>query len=128
MGGRGAFLDVDTKDFRFVLNGQTFVNIGEVDGVKVLQRVKPYSVKAPEYSHTENRIYAIVQDGKLKHLSFYDENHKQYKVIDFGHPHGTNHVIPHVHSNLEHVKNEPGTSPSKQDLELATKIERWLRR
>lgn len=40
----------------------------EIDGVKVIVRDKG-SVKAPEFSHTANRIYAVVQDGKLKHLN-----------------------------------------------------------
>ena len=72
MGGRGSFINVDTNDFRFVENGKTFSKVGEIDNIHILVRDKKYSVKAPEYSHTENRIYAIIQDGKIKHISFYD--------------------------------------------------------
>lgn len=69
MGSRGAFADVNTGNFTFVDGGQTYHSLGEVDGVKVIVRDKG-SVKAPEFSHTANRIYAVVQDGKLKHLTF----------------------------------------------------------
>ena len=127
MGGRGSFINVDTNDFRFVENGKTFSKVGEIDNIHILVRDKKYSVKAPEYSHTENRIYAIIQDGKIKHISFYDENHKQVRVIDFGHEHGFNHVKPHVHENMQHIKNEGGTPPSKSDLEIIEKVNKWMR-
>ena len=52
MGSRGAFVNVNTKDFTFVDDGQTYHSIGEVDGVKVLVRDKG-SVKAPDYSHKD---------------------------------------------------------------------------
>ena len=44
------------------------------DNIKVLERPNK-SVKAPEMSHTENRIYAILQKGELKHIAFYDDKH-----------------------------------------------------
>lgn len=128
MGGRGAFKNIDSKDFTFVEGGQTYVKVGEVAGVEVLIRKGKLSVKAPEYSHSASKIYAILQDGEIKHLSFYDENHKQVKLIDFMHTHGINHVKPHVHFNMTHVKNEPGTSPSVEDYAIIEKINKWLRR
>ena len=128
MGGRGAFKNIDSKDFTFVEGGQTYVKVGEVAGVEVLIRKGKLSVKAPEYSHSASKIYAVLQDGEIKHLSFYDENHKQVKLIDFMHTHGTNHVKPHVHFNMTHVKNEPGTPPSAEDYAIIEKINKWLRR
>ena len=128
MGGRGAFIDVNSKNFTFKENGQTYVKIGEVSGVDILVRKNNFSVKAPEYSHSANKIYATIQHGELKHLSFYDENHNQVKSIDFMHEHGSNHVKPHVHYNMQHINNEFGTPPSKEDYDLINKIQRWLRR
>ena len=125
MGSRGAFISVDRGDFNFVENGKRYETIGEIDEVKVI--IKPEgSVKAPEFSHTSNRIYAIIQKGELKHLAFYNENHKQIKCIDFGHRHGTNKVKPHVHFNLVHDNNELGTPPSKSDWELINRIKKGL--
>lgn len=125
LGSRGAFIDVNEGNFNFTEGGQRYETIGEVDGIMILnQTFGP--VKAPEYSHTSNRIYAIIQKGRLKHVAFYDENHKQVKVIDFGHPHGTNKVCPHVHFNLIHNKNEPGTPPSSEDLEIINKFKKEL--
>lgn len=57
-------------------------------------------VAAAEFSHTAGKIYAIVQDGKLKHLAYYDENHKQAVSIDLQHVH--HGVQPHKHLYLDH--------------------------
>lgn len=77
---------LNAGDFSFVDGGKTFRSIGDFDNVKILVK-ESGSVKAPEFSHTAGRIYAIVQDGKLKHLAYYDENHKQAVSIDLQHAH-----------------------------------------
>ncbi len=125
MGSRGAFINVDRGDFNFTENGQHYETIGEIENVKILNQTFG-AVKAPEFSHSPNRIYAIVQKGKLKHLTFYDENHNQVKSIDFEHTHGLNKVKPHVHFNLVHDNNELGMPPSKSDWELINKIKKGL--
>lgn len=125
MGSRGAFIDVYKGDFSFVENGQCYETIGQIEGVVVIKKTHG-SVNAPEYSHSSNRIYAIIQKGKLKHLTFYDENHKQVRSIDFGHSHGKNRVMPHVHFNMVHNNNELGIPPSKTDLKLIEKIKKGL--
>ena len=125
MGSRGAFINVNTGNFNFTENGQHYETIGEIAGVKILNQTFG-AVKAPEFSHSKNRIYAIVQNGKLKHLTFYDENHNQVKSIDFEHSHGYNGVQPHVHYNLVHNTNENGISPSSDDIKLANKIKKGL--
>ena len=76
MGSRGAFENVDLGNFHFKEGGQNYHSVGEVDGIQVIIQDSG-SVKAPEFSHTANRSYAIVQNGKLKHLTFYDETHSQ---------------------------------------------------
>ncbi len=125
MGSRGAFINVNAGNFSFTEYGQHYETIGEIGGVKILnQMIGP--VKAPEYSHSKNRIYAIVQNGKLKHLTFYDENHNQVKSIDFEHKHGLDKVQPHVHFNLVHDNNERGTPPTLDDIKLANKIKKGL--
>lgn len=119
MGSRGAFVDISLGDFHFKKDGKTYSSIGEVDGVKVLVRDKGSS-KAPEFSHTENRIYAVIQNGELKHLTWYDENHNQSVSIDFLHPHKG--VQPHKHFYLDH--SGPGIPITKEELALANKIRR----
>lgn len=125
MGSRGAFIDVNRGNFSFAENGQHYETIGEITGIQILKQTFG-AVKAPEYSHSSNRIYAVIQNEKIKHLTFYDENHKQVKSIDFGHTHGENKVIPHVHYNLMHNKNEVGTPPSAADWQLIIKIKKKL--
>lgn len=119
MGSRGAFISVNEGNFKFVEGGQTYHKIGEIDNVHVLMRQGNLSVKAPEYSHTESRTYAIIQDGKLKHIAYYDENHKQVRCVDFGHAHSG--IIPHVHENIDH-KN--AYEINLKDIEIAKKVAR----
>lgn len=119
MGSRGAFEDVSIGNFNFVVGGQTYMSIGDVDGVKVLVRTSG-SVKAPEYSHTANRVYAVVQNGALKHLTYYDENHNQSVSIDLLHSH--NGLMPHKHYNLNH--NDNGIPITAEDTALINKIRR----
>lgn len=120
MGGRGSFADVKSGDFSFIQGGQTYHSLGVVDNVKVLIREFGLSVKAPEYSHTSDRTYAVIQNGMLKHLAFYDADHKQIACIDFGHSH--NGMRPHKHINLDH--SDRGIPPTDSEIELANKIRR----
>lgn len=119
MGSRGAFVDVSHGNFNFVEGGQTYQSIGEVDGVKVLVKTSG-SVKAPEYSHTANRVYAVIQNGALKHLAFYDENHHQSVSIDLMHSH--HGLRPHKHLYLNH--NDKGIPITKKEQALINKIKR----
>lgn len=80
------------------------------------------SVKAPEFSHTAGRIYAVVKEGQLKHLAYYDENHKQSVSINLAHPHKG--VQPHRHEYLSHNKNDPGIPPTAAEEALIKKIKK----
>lgn len=116
MGGRGSFVNVSAGDFHFLLGGQEYISLATIDNnIKIIVKVggNTKSVPAPLYSHTAGRIYATVKDGKLKYISFYDENHVQYKTIDFSHSHGG--VVPHVHFDLNHDPKLPGVPPSSDD-------------
>lgn len=42
-------------------------------------------------------MYAVVKDGVLKRLAYYDQNHNQEVSIDLAHPH--NGVMPLVYSD-----------------------------
>jgi hypothetical protein len=119
MGSRGAFENVDIGNFKFVEGGKNYYSVGEIDGIKVLIQ-NSGGVKAPEYSHTANRIYAIAQAGKLKHLTFYDETHKQTVSIDLLHKH--HGLIPHKHLNLDH--SDEGIPISFDDEKMIKKVKR----
>lgn len=111
-------------NFSFKEGGQHYFSIGELSGDKnvkvIIQDSK--SVKAPEYSHTPGRVYAVVKDGQLKHLAYYDENHKQAVSIDFAHEHQG--VKPHRHIYLSRNKNDPGVPPTPKEQELIKKIKK----
>lgn len=122
MGSRGAFVDVGDGDFTFVSGGQHYKSLGILQNnpkVKVIVQ-DTNNVKAPEYSHTAGRIYAVVKEGELKHLAYYDEEHKQAVSVDFSHPHKG--VQPHRHVYLSHNKTDPGVPPTAAEQALANKI------
>ena len=121
MGSRGSFVDVAAGDFTFKDNGINYFSVGNLStdsNVKVLLQ-KTGSVKAPEYSHTAERVYAIVQNGRLKHLTFYDADHKQAVSIDLTIPHDG--MLPHKHLYLDHTTAYP---INKTESELIKKIKR----
>lgn len=120
MGGRGSFINVNSDDFEFVEGGQTYHSLGFVDNVEVLVRETGISVKAPEYSHIPNRVYAIIQNGCLKHLAYYDSGHRQVACIDFLHFHEG--LKPHKHLFMDH--SSPVERPTKEEKNLADKIRR----
>ena len=123
MGSRGAYVNVAAGDFTFKAGGQEYFSLGILSSdpnVKIIMKPKG-SVSAPEISHTPGRIYATVQDGSLKHLSYYDERHRQSVSIDFLHEH--NGVKPHVHHGIEdHDPDKEGELPTKAQTNLANKI------
>jgi hypothetical protein len=61
-----------------------------------------------------------VQNGKLKHLTFYDEKHNQSVSIDLMHSH--HGLIPHKHLGLDHT--DKGIPLSDEELKLVNKIKR----
>lgn len=119
MGSRGSFVNVNTGEFSFKEGGKTYRSIGRLGNIKALVRDKG-SVKAPEYSHSADRIYAIIQNGTLKHVAYYDENHRQVKSIDLLHPHKG--VQPHKHENLNH--NDGGIPITAEEAALVADIKR----
>lgn len=120
MGGRGAFVDINSGDFTFKSGAQVYHSIGMYGKIKVLVQSSG-SVKAPEYSHTENRVYAIVDKGALKHLAFYDKKHMQAVSIDLMHSHKG--LIPHKHIDLNH-KNDPGIPLSDAEKAMISALKR----
>ncbi len=124
MGSRGAFVDVNSGDFSFKEGGQHYKSIGILSSnpnVKVIVQDSS-NVKAPEFSHTPGRIYAVVKDGALKHVAYYDENHNQAVSIDLAHAHKG--VQPHRHVYMSHNKNDPGIPPTSDEKELIRKIKK----
>lgn len=124
MGSRGAFVDVGKGVFDFIQGGQHYMSLGTLSTnphVKVMIQ-DSNAVKAPEYSHTAGRIYAVVKNGELKHLAYYDDAHKQAVSIDLAHNHKG--VQPHRHVYLSHNKNAPGIPPTAEELALIKKIKK----
>ena len=125
MGSRGAFVNINKGDYRFVSGGQIYNAIGfdESSNVKYLVQSSG-SIKVPDYSHTANRIYAIFDNkGNIKSIGI-SENHIKVKSIDLGHTHyeptlGKTLTV-HYHTDLYH--RDPAKELSKSDWELVNSI------
>ena len=62
------------------------------------------SVKVPDYSHSPNRIYVIIQFGRVKSIGIYS-NHIKVKSIDLLHTHVNSNgelLHEHYHTDLFH--------------------------
>jgi len=104
MGSRGAFKDVNENDFTFIEDGKNYTTIyyDKKKNIKLLKQEKG-SVKVPDYSHSPDRIYAVIQNEKIKSIGIY-ENHKKIVSIDLEHFHKVNGIPKkeHVHTDLYH--------------------------
>lgn len=118
MGGRGSFLDVSSGNFAFRDGGQTFITKSTIGDVKIIEKNTIDSVGAPLFSHSPSSTYAVIQNGELKYITFYDETHKQVRSIDLLHSHKGKQ--PHVHLNLDH--SGPGYDTTPEDNSLIEKI------
>jgi len=121
MGSRSDFVSVNTNNFTFREGSKRYESVGTVSGIEVLVQTTG-SVKAPEYSHSPNRIYAIIQKGTVKQMAYYDENHRQSACIDFNHEHQG--LKPHKHLYLSHKKGEPAAALNSKDRENIAKLKR----
>lgn len=124
MGGRGAFIDVNTNNFSFVENGQIYHTIGFDGEIKYLiQENGKGGKKIPDYSHSLNGIYALLVDGKIKSVGIY-ENHKKTKSIDLSHSHYEPILgkVLHWHYHTDLYHKEPAHELSLEDEKLIKKI------
>lgn len=124
MGGRGAFVNIDTGDFAFIDGGQIYHTVGFDDGIKYLIQEKGHTgQKVPDYSHTADRIYVLLSNGKVKSIGIY-ENHFKVKSIDLLHTHYEPTLGKklgwHYHTDLGHKS--PAHELSKSDMELVYKV------
>lgn len=98
MGSRGAFVDFYNNNFSFIENGQKYITLGidEDVGVKYLIQTEG-SVKVPDFSHSADTIYAVIQKGQIKSIGVY-ENHIKIKSYDLQHT----HYVPELNKTLGH--------------------------
>lgn len=124
MGSRGAFIDVKSKDFRFINGGKIYYSIGFDKKNNIKYLVQTFgSVKIPDYSHTCDRIYAVFdKKGRIKSIAIY-ENHEKIKSIDLLHTHTNPDGIKlnyHYHTDLYHQ--DVAHELSHDDIKLVEKV------
>lgn len=124
MGSRGAFINIDQQDFRFKDGGKIYTTIKLYKNIQILIQQKG-SVKVPDFSHSSNAIYAILQNGEIKGIGIY-ENHEKVKSIDLKHQHtnddGEIFKEGHYHTDLFH--SNIAFPLSKEDKELVGLIKK----
>ena len=119
MGGRGSFVDIVRGNFEFVEDGQKYFSIGydKENNIKYLVQPKG-SVKVPDFSHTGERIYAVIQNGQIKSIGIY-KDHVKVKSIDLQHTHRNSDgsiLGKHYHTDLYHTKDAQPLSSKDNDL------------
>lgn len=80
MGGRGSF---DSKSGTIPVENRKYHQIGEFNGIKIIDSSHFKNGKPPVMSNTKNTAYAIWSQtaGKIKQVAFY-KNHVLQKQID----------------------------------------------
>jgi len=119
MRSRGAFINIENDDFSFVVNGQKYHSLyfDVKRNIKYLIQTEG-SNKVPDYSHSPNRIYALIQNGKAKSIWIY-EDHVKKVSIDLNHKHKNKDgklLDKHVHVDLFHQEDARTLSQYEEDL------------
>ncbi len=124
MGGRGAFLNINTGDFTFKTGGQIYHTVGEVDGVKFLvQEDGKSGRKVPDYSHSADTKYALIAKGEVKSIAVY-KGHQLVKSYDLQHAHYEPTLGKklgwHYHTDIYHKT--PAHELSETDILFVNKV------
>ena len=130
MGSRGAFIDINIGNFVFKEGGQIYHTIGIEDGIKyIIQDDHHGGKKVPDYSHSENTIYALIDNGEIKSIGIYD-NHNKIKSIDLTHDHfePTLNKLLHHHYHTDLFHKEPAHELSDEDIKLVKKIKKGAKK
>ena len=105
MGGRGSFININEDNFNFTEGGQKYFALEYDANNNIKYLVQPKgSVKVPDYSHSGDRIYVILQNNEIKSIGIY-ENHVKVKSIDLRHTHKNKDgtiLYEHFHTDLFH--------------------------
>lgn len=120
MGSRGASAGIADNGKRY---GTEFVAKAQFGEIKIV-RPTSGSTTAPMETMTPGRIYATLNPkGDIKHISFYDDEGKRVKQIDYGHKHEG--ADPHTHYGYEHDENGSYPGLSEADQRLADEVREW---
>ncbi len=96
MGGRGASSGISNKNNKYGSQYHTVLTHGNIKFVVQNDR---HSESLLE-TMTKGRVYVRVGGNDILQITYFDENNKRSKTIDFNHKH--NNLQPHVHHGYEH--------------------------
>lgn len=101
MGGRGQYLQ--KGGFRV----QTYHAVGEIDGVKVIERIDGRPGFMPRMSNSPNAIYILKSNGYYKSIGIYGSDRRLRKDIHIQHSH-ENRLGEEIPKGIAHVHNLRG--------------------
>lgn len=129
MGGRGSF---DVRSGSISVENRMCHQIGEYNGIKILDSDHFKNGRPPVMSNTKNTAYAIWSStaGRIKQVLFY-KNHIPYKQIDIqgslSHWHkvkvGTDGEIGRISHDSENV-----FKPTKSQWKLIKALSKWRKK
>lgn len=96
MGGRGASSGTSAKGNGY---GSQYRTIAKRGNVKFVEKASKGSETLME-TRTRGRVYAQVDRGEVKSLTFFDASGKRKKQVDLTHSHGG--AMPHTHHGYLH--------------------------
>lgn len=104
MGGRGASSGISVKLNRYGTEYHTILRSGNIKFV--IQTDANSSTTAPMETMTRGRVYVTInhKNNGIAHISYYDNENKRTKTIDFTHLH--NGERPHTHHGYNHNEND----------------------
>lgn len=123
MGSRGAFINFDENDFTFKLGSQIYRTIGYEDGIKyIIQDDHKNGKKLPDYSHSDDAIYALIARDKVIGFAIYN-NHIKVSSVDLDHKHKNKdgkEFKNYVHMDLYHK--EDARELNEHEINILGKI------
>ena len=96
MGGRGQYLQ--KGGFRV----QAYHAVGEIDGVKVIERIDGRPGFMPQMSNSPNAIYILKSNGYYKSIGIYGSDRRLQKDIHIQHEH-KNRLGEKIPKGIAHV-------------------------
>ena len=122
MGGRGSSSGISDNGKLYGTEYKTLMQFGNI---KFVQRLNNSAV-APMETMTKGRVYVTVNaDGKLKCISYYDNENKRSKTIDLDRGHRG--MMPHTHHGYEHNENDSkkgATNLTQKEKEMVAKVKK----
>lgn len=120
MGGRGSSSGMSKYGKSY---GSQYHSLLTVGNIRFVEKSSKQSETLME-TMTKGRVYALIDQGKVKSIYYFDKHNKRSKQIDMTNHHGKS---PHVHHGYEHNEYSSGNEPVGLTLKERAMVDRVLK-